>query len=212
MSTLARFSPSMRIRILLREVFETVILALLIFLSLHISIQNYRVQGPSMQPTLSESEYLIVNKIVYFRFNLAKIVNILPFYDDREEEPDRFIFHPPHRGSIIVFRSPSQPSKDFVKRVIGVPGDVVEIVQGDVYRNGALLDEPYVIHRDDTSMGPVIVEADGLFVLGDNRSASNDSRDWGILPTENLIGRVELRFWPLDRMSLLAAGIRSFAP
>lgn len=212
MSTLARFSPSMRIRILLREVFETVILALLIFLSLHISIQNYRVQGPSMQPTLSESEYLIVNKIVYFRFNLAKIVNILPFYDDREEEPDRFIFHPPSHGSIIVFRSPSQPSKDFVKRVIGVPGDVVEIVQGDVYRNGALLDEPYVTSRDDTSMGPVIVEADGLFVLGDNRSASNDSRDWGILPTENLIGRVELRFWPLDRMSLLAAGIRSFAP
>ena len=211
MSTLAWFSPSMRIRVLVREVFETVILALLIFLSLHISIQNYRVQGPSMQPTLMEGEYLIVNKIVYLRFNLAKIANIIPFYD-REEEPDRFIFHPPRRGSIVIFRSPSQPSKDFVKRVIGVPGDVVEIVQGDVYRNGALLDEPYVTSRDDASMGPVIVEADGLFVLGDNRSASNDSRDWGILPTENLIGRVELRFWPLGRGSLLAAGIRSFAP
>ena len=211
MSTLAWFSPSMRIRVLVREVFETVILALLIFLSLHISIQNYRVQGPSMQPTLMEGEYLIVNKIVYFRFNLAKIANIIPFYD-REEEPDRFIFHPPRHGSIVIFRSPSQPSKDFVKRVIGVPGDVVEIVQGDVYRNGALLDEPYVTSRDDASMGPVIVEADGLFVLGDNRSASNDSRDWGILPTENLIGRVELRFWPLGRGSLLAAGIRSFAP
>lgn len=211
MSTLAWFSPSMRIRILLREVFETVILALLIFLSLHISIQNYRVQGPSMQPTLMEGEYLIVNKIVYLRFNLAKIANIIPFYD-REEEPDRFIFHPPRHGSIVIFRSLSQPSKDFVKRVIGVPGDVVEIVQGDVYRNGALLDEPYVTSRDDASMGPVIVEAGGLFVLGDNRSASNDSRDWGILPTENLIGRVELRFWPLDRLSLLAAGIRSFAP
>lgn len=211
MSTLAWFSPSMRIRVLVREVFETVILALLIFLSLHISIQNYRVQGPSMQPTLMEGEYLIVNKIVYLRFNLAKIANIIPFYD-REEEPDRFIFHPPRRGSIVIFRSPSQPSKDFVKRVIGVPGDVVEIVQGDVYRNGALLDEPYVTSRDDASMGPVIVEADGLFVLGDNRSASNDSRDWGILPTENLIGRVELRFWPLGRGSLLATGIRSFAP
>lgn len=211
MSTLAWFSPSMRIRVLVREVFETVILALLIFLSLHISIQNYRVQGPSMQPTLMEGEYLIVNKIVYLRFNLAKIANIIPFYD-REEEPDRFIFHPPRHGSIVIFRSPSQPSKDFVKRVIGVPGDVVEIVQGDVYRNGALLDEPYVTSRDDASMGPVIVEADGLFVLGDNRSASNDSRDWGILPTENLIGRVELRFWPLGRCCLLTAGLRSFAP
>lgn len=211
MSTLAWFSPSMRIRVLVREVFETVILALLIFLSLHISIQNYRVQGPSMQPTLMEGEYLIVNKIVYLRFNLAKIANIIPFYD-REEEPDRFIFHPPRHGSIVIFRSPSQPSKDFVKRVIGVPGDVVEIVQGDVYRNGERLVETYVTSRDDASMGPVIVEADGLFVLGDNRSASNDSRDWGILPTENLIGRVELRFWPLGRGSLLAAGIRSFAP
>ena len=211
MSTLAWFSPSMRIRVLVREVFETVILALLIFLSLHISIQNYRVQGPSMQPTLMEGEYLIVNKIVYLRFNLAKIANIIPFYD-REEEPDRFIFHPPRHGSIVIFRSPSQPSKDFVKRVIGVPGDVVEIVQGDVYRNGERLVETYVTSRDVASMGPVIVEADGLFVLGDNRSASNDSRDWGILPTENLIGRVELRFWPLGRGSLLAAGIRSFAP
>ena len=211
MSTLAWFSPSMRIRVLVREVFETVILALLIFLSLHISIQNYRVQGPSMQPTLMEGEYLIVNKIVYLRFNLAKIANIIPFYD-REEEPDRFIFHPPRHGSIVIFRSPSQPSKDFVKRVIGVPGDVVEIVQGDVYRNGERLVETYVTSRDDASMGPVIVEADGLFVLGDNRSASNDSRDWGILPTENLIGRVELRFWPLGRGSLLTAGIRSFAP
>ena len=211
MSTLAWFSPSIRIRILVREVFETVILGLLIFLSLHISIQNYRVQGPSMQPTLSESEYLIVNKIVYLRFNLSKIANIIPFYD-REEEPDRFIFHPPRHGSIIVFRSPSEPSKDFVKRVIGIPGDVVEIVQGKVYLNGALLIEPYVMHRDNTSMGPVIVGAEGLFVLGDNRSASNDSRDWGILPTENLIGRVWLRFWPLDRWGPLAAGIRSFAP
>lgn len=211
MSTLAWFSPSIRIRILVREVFETVILGLLIFLSLHISIQNYRVQGPSMQPTLSESEYLIVNKIVYLRFNLSKIANIIPFYD-REEEPDRFIFHPPRRGSIIVFQSPSEPSKDFVKRVIGIPGDVVEIVQGKVYLNGASLPEPYVTHRDNTSMGPVIVGAEGLFVLGDNRSASNDSRDWGILPTENLIGRVWLRFWPLDRWGPLAAGIRSFVP
>lgn len=211
MSTLAWFSPSIRIRILVREVFETVILALLIFLSLHISIQNYRVQGPSMQPTLSESEYLIVNKIVYFRFNLAEIANIIPFYD-REEEPDRFIFHPPHRGSIIVFRSPGDPSRDFVKRVIGIPGDTVEIVQGDVFLNGALLVEPYVSRKDNTSMGPVIVRADGLFVLGDNRSASNDSRDWGILPTENLIGQVSLRIWPIDRWGTLVAGIRSFAP
>lgn len=202
----------MRIRILVREVCETVILALLIFLSLHISIQNYRVQGPSMQPTLSEREYLIVNKVVYFRFNLAEIANFLPFYD-REEEPDRFIFHPPRRGSIIVFRSPGDPSRDFVKRVIGIPGDTVEIVQGDVYLNGELLDEPYLTRKDNTSMGPVIVGVDGLFVLGDNRSASNDSRDWGILPTENLIGQVSLRIWPIDdRWGPLAAGIRSFAP
>lgn len=211
MSTLAWFSPSIRIRVLVREIFETVILALLIFLSLHASIQNYRVHGPSMQPTLIENEYLIVNKLVYLRFNLAEAASILPFYD-REEEPDRFVFHPPRRGSVIVFRSPSDPSRDFVKRVIGVPGDVVEIVEGDVYLNGSLLIEPYVTRKDNTSMGPVTVGPDALFVLGDNRSASNDSRAWGILPTENIIGRVWLRFWPIDRLGTLAAGIRPLSP
>ena len=211
MSTLAWFSPSTRIRVLVREIFETVILALLIFLSLHASIQNYRVHGPSMQPTLIENEYLIVNKLVYLRFNLAEAASILPFYD-RKEEPDRFVFHPPRRGSVIVFRSPSDPSRDFVKRVIGVPGDVVEIVEGDVYLNGSLLIEPYVTRKDNSSMGPVTVGPDALFVLGDNRSASNDSRAWGILPTENIIGRVWLRFWPIDRLGTLAAGIRPLSP
>lgn len=211
MSTLAWFSPSTRIRVLVREIFETVILALLIFLSLHASIQNYRVHGPSMQPTLIENEYLIVNKLVYLRFNLAEAASFLPFYD-REEEPDRFVFHSPRRGSVIVFRSPSDPSRDFVKRVIGVPGDVVEIVEGDVYLNGSLLIEPYVTRKDNSSMGPVTVGPDALFVLGDNRSASNDSRAWGILPTENIIGRVWLRFWPIDRLGTLAAGIRPLSP
>lgn len=211
MSTLAWFSPSTRIRVLVREIFETVILALLIFLSLHASIQNYRVHGPSMQPTLIENEYLIVNKLVYLRFNLAEAASILPFYD-RAEESDRFVFHPPRRGSVIVFRSPIDTSRDFVKRVIGVPGDVVEIVDGDVYLNGSLLIEPYVTWKDNSSMGPVTVGPDALFVLGDNRSASNDSRDWGILPTENLIGRVWLRFWPIDRFGTLAAGIRPLSP
>ena len=211
MSTLAWFSPSTRIRVLVREIFETVILALLIFLSLHASIQNYRVYGPSMQPTLIENEYLIVNKLVYLRFNLAEAASLIPFYD-REEESDRFVFHPPRRGSVIVFRSPIDTSRDFVKRVIGVPGDVVEIVDGDVYLNGSLLIEPYVTQKDNSSMGPVTVGPDALFVLGDNRSASNDSRDWGILPTENLIGRVWLRFWPIDRFGTLAAGIRPLSP
>jgi signal peptidase I len=191
-------------RILIRELFETVILALLIFLTLHISVQNYRVQGPSMQPTLVEGDYVIVNKMVYLRFDPTEIANILPFYD-RENEGSLFPFHQPERGEVIIFRFPKDPSRDFVKRVIGVPGDIVEINDGEVIRNGELLDEPYITQGDNSNMSPIQVEPDEYFVLGDNRRASNDSRDWGPVPTDNVIGRAWVSFWPLDQWHSLQA-------
>lgn len=195
-------------RVLIRELFETVILALLIFLMLHVSVQNYRVQGPSMQPTLVEGEYVIVNKMVYLRFDPTEIADILPFYD-REDEGSLFPFHGPDRGDVIIFRFPRDPSRDFVKRVIGMPGDIIEIDDGDVIRNGELLDEPYITHGDNSNMSPVHVEPDTYFVLGDNRRASNDSRDWGLVPVDNVIGRALVSFWPLNQWHALQAWLPS---
>ena len=191
------------LRVLVRESFETIILALLVFMALHISIQNYKVEGPSMQPTLNQNEYLIVNKLVYLRIDAAEVADALPFYERQEDETDNYVFHPPRRGEVIVFKSPRDEDRDFVKRVIGLPGETVEIVQGQVYVNGELLIEPYLDRRDNTTMAPVKVEPDTLFVLGDNRGSSNDSRSWGPVPAENLIGRAWMRFWPLDHLGLL---------
>jgi len=191
-------------RTLIRELFETIILALLIFLVLHLSVQNYRVQGPSMQPTLTEGEYVIVNKLVYLRLDPTELASLLPFFDhDTETDGSVFPFHPPQQGEVVIFQFPRDPTRDFVKRVIGVPGDTVEIKNGEVSVNGIPLDEPYITQGDSTTMAPVTVQADEYFVLGDNRRASNDSRDWGPVPVENLIGRAWVSFWPLNRWHAL---------
>ncbi len=89
--------------------------------------------------------------------------------------------------------------------MIGVPGDVVEIRRGQVFVNGEALDEPYVTHPDRGSLPPRTIPASSFFVLGDNRRASNDSRDWGPVPAENIIGRAWVSYWPLDRLNTLIA-------
>ena len=203
-----RFASS--IRALVRESFETVILALLVFMALHLSIQNYKVEGPSMEPTLNQNEYLIVNKLVYLRINPGEVFDALPFYEWEGEADDRYVFHAPRRGEVVVFRSPRDPDRDFVKRVIGLPGDTVWIEKGTVHvksdaehTSEYVLDEPYVTQRDHTDMAPVEVGPGTVFVLGDNRGSSNDSRSWGPVPEENLIGRAWVRFWPLDHLGAL---------
>ena len=194
-------------RALIRELIETAILALLIFLALQSSVQNFRVEGSSMEPTLSTGQYLLVNKIVYFNLSPGDLKSLLPFTDVDRSEP-LFAFHPPRRGEVIIFHFPRDITRDFVKRVIGVPGDEVEIRRGAVYVNGVELDEPYITHPSEASMPRLIVEPDSYFVLGDNRRASNDSRDWGAVPAENVVGRAWVSYWPLDRFHTLLTFLR----
>ena len=191
-------------RALIRELIETVILALLIFLGLQFSIQNFRVEGSSMQPTLEEGQYVLVNKLVYLRLAPQGLSSLLPFVNSEREEVI-FPFSAPSLGDVVIFHFPRDPSRDFVKRVIGVPGDVVEIKQGRVFLNGEEIDEPYVTHPDRGSMAPRSIPENSFFVLGDNRRASNDSRDWGTVPAENIIGKAWVSYWPLDRLTTLAA-------
>lgn len=192
-------------RALIRELIETVVLALVIFLALQFTVQNFRVEGSSMRPTLDDGQYLLVNKIVYTRFDTDTIDQFLPFGDDITDSDSLFPFHPPRHGEVIIFRFPKDPSRDFVKRVIGVPGDIVEIRDGQVYVNGERLYEPYIKNPDHSSMHPVRVPPDSFFVLGDNRRASNDSRDWGMVPAENVIGRAWVSYWPLEQWHTLQA-------
>ena len=182
------------------ESLETVLLALVVFLILQASVQNFRVEGISMDPTLAHGQYLLVNKLVY---------EPLPFQsaDGTDAESQRWIFpfHAPQQGDVIVFHEPNNPSRDFVKRVIGLPGDTVELRFGIVYVNDLPLDEPYLVKRDTSNLEPVFVQQGFYFVLGDNRAVSYDSRELGPIPQENIVGKAWFSYWPLPSIEALSA-------
>ena len=155
----------------LRDTIETVLLTLMIFFLVRAFIQNFRIEGTSMEPNLHNGQYLIINKLAYH-------------------------LHPPARGDIIVFRYPHNPKRDFIKRVIGLPGEKVEVRRGRVFINGQELNEPYPLKAGAYSWGPQILGPDEYFVLGDNRNNSSDSHSWGALPRANIIGKAWVCYWP----------------
>ena len=137
-------------------------------------LQVARVDGQSMAPTLHDQDRLIVNKFAY-RVGDPKI------------------------GDIVMLLYPDDPSKTFVKRVVAEEGDEVRIADGKVYRNGALMDDSYVSpeYRSHEDFGPKVIRRGHYFVMGDHRNNSSDSRDWGEVPKKYIIGRVQVRWWPL---------------
>jgi signal peptidase I len=154
----------------LRELGLSVIISLFVILFLY---QPVKVEGTSMMPQLADQERIFLNKYAY---HLGQI----------------------ERGDVIVFRAPNQPGKNYIKRVIGVPGDRVEIVRGTVRLNGHPLPEPYVPKRfrDRRSMDEVTVPAGGYFVLGDHRNLSRDSRDFGMVARDRISGKAVFAYWP----------------
>jgi signal peptidase I len=196
--------PSRRRRALrlVRELAETFVLALLIFLVVRAALQNFRVEGSSMDPSLHNGQYLIVNKAIYTRINLDTFSKFIPFIDPGDN-PVRYLFRAPKRGDVIVFRFPGNPDRDFIKRIIGEPGDTVEVRDGTVYIDGAPLDEPYITSKPTYTYGPAEVPPKNYFVLGDNRNNSYDSHAWGFLPEENIIGQAWLSYWPTDYWGLI---------
>ncbi len=154
-----------------RELLETLVLTLVIFLLVRFAAPNFRIEGSSMEPNFHDGQYLFVNRLVY-------------------------LLHPPERGDVIVFVPPSSTSRDYIKRVIGLPGDRVEIVDGRVLINGQPLAEPYPLNRGTGSFNPVTVGPDEYFVLGDNRDFSSDSRSWGMLAAKKIIGKAWITYWP----------------
>lgn len=164
---------------LLRQAAETLALTAVLFLILvTFVVQGYKVYGNCMEPNLSTGERLLGNKFIY-RF-------------------DR-----PCRGDVIVFRYPKDPAKVFVKRVIACPGETVEIRDGKVYVNDSPLQESdYVRKTPHGDYAKSFVPNDCVFVLGDNRDDSNDSRSWGLLPVENIQAKAWLRYYPLSRMAV----------
>lgn len=167
---------------IIREVGETIILTLIIFLLIQTVIRNFRVVGTSMVDNLHDGQYLIIDKLSYNPL----VTDILGFGG-------------PQRGDVIVFEPPNRPGDDYVKRIIALPGETVEIKQGHVYINNQLLAEPFEPRPMSYTMPPRMVPEGMVFVLGDNRNNSNDSHNWGALPTENIVGRAWLSYWPPDQ-------------
>jgi signal peptidase I len=181
---------------------EAILLAVVVFVVIQTSIQNFRVEGSSMQPTLEGGQYLLVNKLVYLKLDQERLARVIPFWRvDKSQES--FAVHPPKSGEVIVFHYPGDTTRDFVKRVIGVPGDRVEIRRGTVYVNGRPLDEPYITVQDTSDMRQLVLKEKEYFVLGDNRRGSNDSRSWGPVPEEHILGKVWIVYWPLANWTLL---------
>ena len=189
-----------------REILDAVVLSLVVFLLIQTSIQNFKVEGASMSPTLESGQYLIVNKLAYANLDLARLSKLIPVWRVKSVGKDQRIGSPA-RGEIIVFRfpdpNPSNRERDFVKRVIGIPGDKVAIVNGVVWVNQEPLREEYLTHRDTFNMNERILNETNYFVLGDNRTGSNDSRAWGPVPAENILGKVWSVYWPLSDLGVL---------
>jgi signal peptidase I len=148
------------------------------FLVIRLAVQNFNIDGHSMEPSLHDKELILVDKWSY-------------------------LFHAPARGDVIVFVAPPHPDQDYIKRIIAVPGDTITIRDTTVIVDSVTLKETYVDPRNQgniwaaKNISNILVPPDKYFVLGDNRIGSSDSRDWGFVPRENIIGRAALVYWPL---------------
>ncbi len=191
-----------------REIVETLLLALVIFLAVRMIVLNFRVDGMSMDPNLDDGEMLLVNRNAYFHFDLNDLRNVLPG-EDRDGEDIVYPFDPPERGDIIVFDPPVRaPDKPYIKRVIGLPGETVSFQGGKVLVNDQELDEAYIDDQtktrcNDSENCEVTVPAGEVYVLGDNRDNSSDSRGFGPVDVDQIIGKAWFGYWPAEDVGLV---------
>lgn len=162
-----------------RDLSISVVLAVLVILFLY---QPVKVEGTSMMPSLVDQDRIFINKFLY-KFGIDDI----------------------RRGDLIVFWFPGDPTKSYIKRVIGLPGDAIRVVDGQVLVNGDPLQEDYVPaqYRDRSNTGVITVSPDEYFVMGDHRSSSNDSRSWGPVPRHFIYGKAVFVYWPIDKMGVV---------
>lgn len=191
-----------RAAVLIREIVETGMLALIVFLCIRASIGNYQVEGHSMDPTLRDGELLLVSRLSYAELNTHNLAKVIPFLDEGSGRAE--MLGGPGRGDIIILRNPEEPTgKRLVKRIIALPGEVMSIQNGHVFIDGAQLSEPYIPEVWHGAMPPTVCPARTYFVLGDNRDFSSDSRVFGCVPRADIIGKAVFGLWPLDRFGLM---------
>jgi signal peptidase I len=161
-----------KLRTFLIETIETIILAAVLFVVINTFTARIRVDGPSMEPSFYHNDHVIVNRWAY------KLGDI-------------------ERGDVVVFPFPHLPDEDFIKRVIGLPGDKIEVFNGIVYVNDYPIEEPYVMASPTRDYMERFVPEGMVFVMGDNRNNSSDSREWGFLSIDDIIGKAIFVYWPI---------------
>ena len=175
-------------RLLLRDVIFALMLATLVVVFV---VQPVKVEGTSMLPRLHDGERIFVNKLIYYK---------LP-------ELRKYGWPALERGDVVVFWPPHDPDKSYVKRIIGLPGETVEVRTGRIYINGQELNEPYLdphMNATHATQAPVQVKEHYYFVMGDNRDNSSDSRIWGLVPEKYIYGKALFRYWPLSDASVIS--------
>lgn len=189
-----------------RDACPTLILAGFIYVLVQFLVPPYAVDGASMAPSLSDGERLLVNRSVYAHFDANRFLNLLPGVD-RGGEEIVYPFHRPERGEIVVFQPPIGNGDPYIKRVIGLPGDRIEFVDGGVVVNGLPLPETYIDGAvTDCGVGPwcgVEVPAGMVYLLGDNRRNSSDSRTFGPVEMDAIVGKAWVANWPLEKFGVI---------
>jgi signal peptidase I len=165
------------VQVWVRDIIISIAIAVVVIVFLY---QPVKVEGTSMMPWLHDQERIFVNKFVY-RFEEIR------------------------RGDIVVFRFPLDPNKSYIKRVAGLPGDEVELIRGELHINGRRVEETYVPDefQDASTYPPITVPDDSYYVLGDHRNTSNDSRTWGTVPRNFIVGKAVFAYWPINRFGVL---------
>ena len=163
---------------LLREIIETVAITLLILFIIRFAVQSFRTDGQSMEPNFHTDEYVLVNKMAY-------------------------LFQQPQRGDVLVFHYPFDIHKDFIKRLIGLPGDTISVTTSSVTVNGDTIKEPYIRVPFNFDNKTWKLGFNQFFVMGDNRDNSLDSRIWGPLDRSYIVGKVVVAYWPMNYLGLI---------
>lgn len=190
-------APDVKQKSIIREYAESIIIALLLALVIRTYlVQAFKIPSGSMEDTLAIGDHLLVNKFIYG--------TKLPFSDKR-----LLTLRDPRRGDVIVFEYPEDPSKDFIKRVVGTPGDVIEGKDKKVFVNGKPYENPHEVHKEKDvvpkemnprdTFGPVTVPPNSYFMMGDNRDRSYDSRFWGFVSRDKIKGLAFIKYWSWDK-------------
>lgn len=171
-------SPPSGARRVLIETIQTIVLALVLFFAINVVSARVRVEYSSMEPNFHDGDYIIVNRLAYK-------------------------WGAPERGDVVVFPYPNNPEEDYIKRVIGLPGDRVAVYSGVLYINGQPVDEPYLSETMREDYSEHVVPDGSVIVMGDNRNASSDSRSWGPLPISDVIGKAIFRYFPFNNVGVV---------